>query len=86
MPALAFASGELYYQEQHIRETKRSSYGLPPPRWQNGVSTQPSCQEGECMNCHHLSIEERSCIRKYYVDGLSCHKIARLIGRNVSTV
>ena len=29
MPALAFASGELYYQEQHIRETKRSSYGLP---------------------------------------------------------
>ena len=38
------------------------------------------------MNYHHLSIEERSCIRKYYVDGLSCHKIARLIGRNVSTV
>ena len=24
------------------------------------------------MNYHHLSIEERSCIRKYYVDGLSC--------------
>ncbi|RGQ44236.1 helix-turn-helix domain-containing protein, partial [[Clostridium] leptum] len=23
------------------------------------------------MNYHHLSIEERSCIRKYYVDGLS---------------
>ena len=22
------------------------------------------------MNYHHLSIEERSCIRKYYVDGL----------------
>ncbi len=21
------------------------------------------------MNYHHLSIEERSCIRKYYVDG-----------------
>ena len=23
------------------------------------------------MNYHHLTIEERSCIRKYYVDGLS---------------
>lgn len=32
------------------------------------------------------SIEERSCIRKYYVDGLSYRKIAKLIGRNVSTV
>ena len=30
------------------------------------------------MNCHLLSIEERSCIRKYYVDGLSCREIARL--------
>ena len=38
------------------------------------------------MNYHHLSIEERSCIRKYYVDGLSYREIARLIGRNVSTV
>jgi len=38
------------------------------------------------MNCHHLSIEERSCIRKYYVDGLSCREIARLIGRNAGTV
>ena len=38
------------------------------------------------MNYHHLSIEERSCIRKYYVDGLSYRKIAELIGRNVSTV
>ena len=37
------------------------------------------------MNCHHLSIEERSCIRKYYVDGLSCREIARLIGRNAGT-
>ena len=26
------------------------------------------------MNYHHLSIEERSCIRKYYVDGLSYRK------------
>lgn len=38
------------------------------------------------MNYRHLSIEERSCIRKYYVDGLSYREIARLIGRSVSTV
>ncbi len=38
------------------------------------------------MNCHHLSIEERSCIRKYYVVGLSCREIARLIGGNAGTV
>ena len=38
------------------------------------------------MNYKHLSIEERSCIRKYYVEGLSYRKIAKLIGRNVSTV
>lgn len=38
------------------------------------------------MNYTHLTIEERSCIRKYYVDGLSYREIARLIGRNVSTV
>ena len=38
------------------------------------------------MNYHHLSIEERSCIRKYYVDGLIYREIARLIGRNVSTI
>ena len=38
------------------------------------------------MNYHHLTIEERSCIRKYYVDGLSYREIARLIGRNVGTV
>ena len=38
------------------------------------------------MNYHHLTIEERSCIRKSYVDGLSYREIARLIGRNVSTV
>ena len=31
------------------------------------------------MNYHHLTIEERSCIRKYYVDGLSYREIARLI-------
>ena len=38
------------------------------------------------MNYKHLSKEERSCIRKYYVEGLSYRKIAKLIGRNVSTI
>ena len=38
------------------------------------------------MNYKHLSIEERSCIRKYYVEGLSYRKTAQLIGRSVSTV
>ena len=32
------------------------------------------------MNYHRLTIEEHSCIPKYYVDGLSCRKIAQLIG------
>lgn len=38
------------------------------------------------MSYTHLTIEERCCIRKYYVEGLSYRKIAKLIGRNVSTV
>ena len=38
------------------------------------------------MNYKHLSKEERSCIRKYYVEGLSYRKIAKLIGRKVSTI
>ena len=38
------------------------------------------------MNYKHLSIEARSCIRKYYVEGLSYRKIAQLIGRSPSTV
>ena len=38
------------------------------------------------MNYHHLTIEERCCIRKFYVEGLSYRKIAKLIGRDVSTV
>ena len=37
------------------------------------------------MNYKHLSIDERSCIRKYYVEGLSYRKIAQLIGRSPST-
>ncbi len=39
-----------------------------------------------CMNYHHLTIEERSCIRKYYVEGLNYRKIAQLIGRSPSTI
>ena len=38
------------------------------------------------MNCHQLSIEEHSCTRKYYVEGPSYRAIARLAGRNVSTI
>ena len=35
------------------------------------------------MNCyHHFTIEERSCLRKYYMEGLSFRKIAKLLGRN----
>ena len=38
------------------------------------------------MNYHHLTIEERCCIREYYKKGKSFREIAKLIGRNVSTV
>ncbi len=38
------------------------------------------------MNYTHLSIEERACLRKYYVEGKSFREIARLLGRNVSTI
>ncbi|MCM1043657.1 MAG: IS30 family transposase [Corallococcus sp.] len=38
------------------------------------------------MNYHHLTIEERCCIREYYKKGKSYRKIARLVGRNVGTI
>ena len=39
------------------------------------------------MNCyHHFTIEERACLRKYYVEGKSYREIAKLLGRNVSSV
>ena len=38
------------------------------------------------MNYTHLTIEERCCLREYYLKGYSYRKIAKLIGRNVSTV
>ena len=38
------------------------------------------------MNYHHLTIEERCCLREYYKKGYSYRKIAELLGRNVSTI
>ena len=39
------------------------------------------------MNCYnHFSIEERCCLREYYVKGKSYREIAKLLGRNVSSV
>ena len=38
------------------------------------------------MNYTHLSIEERCCLRKYYNEGNGLRKIAKLLGRNVSTI
>ena len=39
------------------------------------------------MNCyHHFTIEERICLREYYKKGKSYREIARLLGRNVSSI
>ena len=38
------------------------------------------------MNYKHLTIEERCCLREYYTKGYSYRKIAKLMGRNVSTI
>lgn len=38
------------------------------------------------MNYHHFTIEERCCLREYYVKGKSYREIAKLLGRNVSSV
>ena len=38
------------------------------------------------MNYKHLTIIERRCLYNYHREGLSCREIARLIGRDVSTV
>ena len=35
---------------------------------------------------HYFTIEERCCLREYYVKGKSLREIARLLGRNVSSV
>ena len=74
--------GELNYQVQQFRRIKKFIQN-PVVEWSYHKTKIPG---GNCMNYHHLSIEERSCIRKYYVDGLSYREIARLIGRNISTI
>lgn len=38
------------------------------------------------MNYKHLTIEERCCIREYYKKGKSFREIAKLVGRNASTI
>lgn len=38
------------------------------------------------MSYIHLTIEERCCLREYYKKGYSYRKIAKLLGRNVSSV
>ena len=38
------------------------------------------------MNYHHFTIEERCCLREYYIKGKSYREIARLLGRSVSSV
>ena len=39
-----------------------------------------------CMNYHHFTIEERCPLREYDVKGKSYREIARLLGRNVSSI
>lgn len=38
------------------------------------------------MNYKHLTIEERCCIQEFYKKGKSYREIAKMIGRNVSTI
>ncbi len=38
------------------------------------------------MNYHHFTLEERCCLREYYLKGKSYREIAKLLGRNVSSV
>ena len=38
------------------------------------------------MNYTYLTIEERACLRKYYVEGKSYRKIAKLLGRSPRTI
>ena len=38
------------------------------------------------MNYTHLTIEERCCVRELYISGKSYREIARILGRNVSTI
>lgn len=39
------------------------------------------------MNCYqHFTIEERTCLRKYNMEGLSFRKIAKLSGRSPGSI
>lgn len=38
------------------------------------------------MNYKYFSIEERRCLREYYIKGKSYREIAKLLGRNVSSI
>ena len=38
------------------------------------------------MNYKHFTIEERCCLREYYAKGKSYREIAKLLGRNVSSI
>ena len=38
------------------------------------------------MNYQHFTIEERACLQKYYMEGLSFRKISKLLGRSPSTI
>ena len=39
------------------------------------------------MNCYrHFTIEELTCLRKYYMEGLSFRKIAKLSGRSPGSI
>ena len=74
--------GELYYQVQQFRKIKKFIQNTGRMELRHNTLHRKEF----CMNYTHLTIEERSCIRKYYVDGLSCRKIAELIGRSPSLV
>ena len=66
--------GELYYQVQQFRKIKKFIQNTGRMELRHNTLHRKEF----CMNYTHLTIEERSCIRKYYVDGLSYRKIAEL--------
>ena len=54
--------------------------------WYNGSWNKTITRKEIYMNYHHLTIEERCCIREFYKNGKSFREIAVLVGRNVSTI
>ena len=75
-----FYVGELYYQVQQFN--KKAAHINP---WYNVIARKQKPRR-IYMSYTHLTIEERCCLREYYLKGYSYRKIAELIGRNVSTV